>query len=110
MELLIAAMVPALKARALVTRGDVVGLYETAWGSQSNIVANDGVAFVEWPGMTLHMQLEATRFQAGDLPASGSRAGLLHVVLGDQAADVPLVTNGAPSGPSLMWRLFRINL
>jgi len=108
-EALIGAMEPAIKARALVTPGDVVGLYQSAWGSQSNIVATEGVAFVEWPGMILHMQLKATKVAAGDLPLSGTPAGTLHVVLGDQTADVPLVTNGTLSGPNLMWRLFRIN-
>lgn len=108
-EALIGAMEPALKARALVTPGDVVGLYQSAWGSQSSIVATEGVAFVEWPGMILHMQLNPAKVPAGDLPLSGTPAGTLHVVLGDQTADVPLVTSGSLSGPSLMWRLFRIN-
>ena len=108
-EALIGAMEPALKARALVTRGDVVGLYQTAWGTQTNILATQGVVFVEWPGMTLHMQLAAPRFQAAELPAGGTPAGTLHVALGDQTADVPLVTNDSLPGPSLIWRLFRIN-
>jgi D-alanyl-D-alanine carboxypeptidase (penicillin-binding protein 5/6) len=108
-EALIGAMEPALKARALVTPGDVVGLYQSAWGSQSSIVATQGVTFVEWPGMVLRMQLNAAKVPAGDLPLSGTPAGTLHVALGDQMADVPLVTNGTVSGPSLMWRLFRIN-
>jgi hypothetical protein len=59
--------------------------------------------------MILHMQLNPAKVPAGDLPLSGTPAGTLHVVLGDQTADVPLVTNGSLSGPSLMWRLFRIN-
>lgn len=108
-EALIGAMEPALKARALVTPGDVVGLYQSAWGSQSSVVATQGVTFVEWPGMVLRMQLNAAKVPAGDLPLSGTPAGTLHVALGDQMADVPLVTNGTVSGPSLMWRLFRIN-
>jgi serine-type D-Ala-D-Ala carboxypeptidase (penicillin-binding protein 5/6) len=109
-EALVGAMEPAVKARALVTRGDVVALYETAWGTQTNVIATQSLAFVEWPGMTLHMQINATRFQADNLPADGTPAGTLHVVLGDQAADVPLVTNGSVPEPNVIWRLFRVNL
>jgi serine-type D-Ala-D-Ala carboxypeptidase (penicillin-binding protein 5/6) len=108
-EALIGAMQPALKARALVTTGDVVGEYDAAWGSRSNLVATKGVTFVEWPGTILHMHLDATNLASGDLPASGTSAGTLHVTLGDQKADVPLVTGGSLSSPSLTWRLFRIH-
>jgi serine-type D-Ala-D-Ala carboxypeptidase (penicillin-binding protein 5/6) len=108
-EALIGAMQPALKARALVSPDDVVGEYDTAWGSHSNLVATKGVTFVEWPGTILHMRIEAIHVPSGDLPATGSPAGSLHVTLGDQSADVPLITAGSLSSPSLTWRLFRIH-
>jgi hypothetical protein len=45
----------------------------------------------------------------GPVPTATS-AGKLHVVLGDQQVDVPLVTAGALNPPGIGWRLLRISL
>jgi hypothetical protein len=45
----------------------------------------------------------------GPMP-SGTPAGKLHVVLGDQQVDVALITAGTLDPPGTVWRLLRINL
>jgi D-alanyl-D-alanine carboxypeptidase (penicillin-binding protein 5/6) len=107
---LIATMRDAVRVRQVVTRNGVVGAYRTAWGSSSNLVATDDVLLVEWPGMNLRQQIESKALTIdGPLPA-GASAGKLHVVLGDQQVDVPLVTAGSLDPPGFLWRLLRINL
>lgn len=107
---LIATMRDAVRVRQVVTRNGVVGAYKTAWGSSSNLVATVDVLLVEWPGMNLQQQIEAKSLTIdGPVPA-GAAAGELHVVLGDQQIDVPLVTTAPLDPPGFIWRLLRINL
>jgi hypothetical protein len=43
------------------------------------------------------------------LVPTGTPAGKLHLVLGDQQGDVPLATAAALDPPDLVWRLSRID-
>jgi D-alanyl-D-alanine carboxypeptidase (penicillin-binding protein 5/6) len=109
-EALIRTMTAALRFRPIVNRNDAVGAYATAWGSRSDLLATQDVTLVEWPGMILQERLDAkTLVVDGPLPG-GLPYGTLHVALGDQQADVPLVTGSSLDPPGLMWRLLRINL
>ena len=109
-EALIGAMQAALSVRKVIAQNGVVGTYKTDWGSHSDLVATEDVTLVEWPGMILRQRLDApTPAVDGPVP-SGTSAGKLHLVLGDQQVDVPLVTAGALDPPGIMWRLLRINL
>jgi serine-type D-Ala-D-Ala carboxypeptidase (penicillin-binding protein 5/6) len=109
-EALIAAMKAALSVRKVIAQNDVVGTYKTEWGSHSDLVATQDVILVEWPGMILRQRLDVQAPAVdGPLP-SGMPAGKLHVVLGDQQVDAPLVTAGALDPPGIVWRLLRINL
>lgn len=109
-EALIAAMLAALSVRKVVAQNGVVGTYKTDWGSHSDLVATQDVIVVEWPGMILRQRLDAPT-PAVDVPVpSGTSAGKLHVVLGDQQVDVGLVTSGVLDPPGITWRLLRINL
>jgi serine-type D-Ala-D-Ala carboxypeptidase (penicillin-binding protein 5/6) len=102
-------MESALKMRAIVARNDVVGAYDAEWGSHADVVATADLAFVEWPGMILRWRLEPKPLAVDGFVPSGTPAGKLHLVLGDQQADVPLATSGSLDPPSLFWRLSRIN-
>lgn len=108
-EALIGSMSPALKMRPLVARGDVVGAYNTAWGSHSDLVATQSLTFVEWPGMTLHVRLDSRSVTVDGPVPSGVSAGTLHLTLGDQQGDVPLVTASTLDPPNLAWRISRID-
>jgi hypothetical protein len=103
-------MKAALSVRKVIAQNDVVGAYKTEWGSHSDLVATQDVILVEWPGMVLRQRLDV-RTPTVDSPlASGTSAGKLHLVLGDQQVDVPLVTAGALNPPGIVWRMLRINL
>ncbi len=96
--------------RQVIAVYDVVGAYQTAWGGNSVLEATKGVMLVEWPGMILHQRLDAKTVAVDGPVPSGMSGGTLHVALGDQLVDVPLVTEGSLDPPGTAWRLFRINL
>ena len=109
-EALLAVMKGALTVHQVIKRNDVVGIYETPWGSRSDLVATDDVALVEWPGMILRQRLDAPTLPI-DRPVAGrTPAGNVHLVLGDQQADVHLITTATLDPPGFSWRLLRINL
>lgn len=109
-EALIGAMQAALRVRKVIAQNDVVGTYKTEWGSHSDLVATQDVILVEWPGMILRERLDVQTPAVDGPVASGTSAGRLHVVLGDQQADVALITAGTLDPPGTVWRLLRINL
>jgi D-alanyl-D-alanine carboxypeptidase (penicillin-binding protein 5/6) len=109
-EALIATMQGALRVRRIVARNDVVGSYDTSWGSHSNLVATTDATVVEWPGMTVRQRLDAKTLVIDGPTAGGTSAGTVHVVVGDQQVDVPVVTAGSLAPPGVAWRLLRINL
>ncbi|TMB86105.1 MAG: D-alanyl-D-alanine carboxypeptidase [Chloroflexi bacterium] len=107
---LIGAMQAALSVRQVIARKAVVGAYETAWGSRSDLLATVDVTLVEWPGMILRERLNAPTLPTDESVARGTPAGNLHIILGDQQVDVPLVTASSLDPPGIVWRLSRINL
>jgi D-alanyl-D-alanine carboxypeptidase (penicillin-binding protein 5/6) len=108
-EALIRTMQANLKMRPIVARNDVVGSYETPWGSRADLVATADLTMVEWPGMILHERLDTKTLLVDGPVAGGTPAGTLHVVVGDQQGDVPLVTSGSLDPPGFTWRVARIN-
>jgi D-alanyl-D-alanine carboxypeptidase (penicillin-binding protein 5/6) len=109
-EALIGAMQAGLTVRQVIKRNEVVGTYVTAWGSRSDLLATVDVTLVEWPGMILKERLDASTLVVDRPVAGGLPAGQLHVSLGDQQSDVPLVTGSSLDPPGLPWRLLRISL
>jgi serine-type D-Ala-D-Ala carboxypeptidase (penicillin-binding protein 5/6) len=106
---LISSMRDAVRVRALISVYDVVGAYESPWGGNFVLEATTGATLVEWPGMILRQHLEAKTLVIDGTVPSGMSAGKLHLALGDQQVDIPLVTEGTLDPPGLAWRLFRIN-
>jgi D-alanyl-D-alanine carboxypeptidase (penicillin-binding protein 5/6) len=107
---LIGAMQNALSVHKVIAQNDVVGTYKTEWGSHSDLVATQDVILVEWPGMILRQHLDVQTPAVEEPVPSGTPAGRLHIVLGDQQVDTPLVTAGALDPPGILWRFLRINL
>jgi D-alanyl-D-alanine carboxypeptidase (penicillin-binding protein 5/6) len=106
---LIRTMQSALRVRRVIARNDVVGAYETRWGSHATLVAAADVTLVEWPGMILQESLDARALVIDRPIARGTPEGKLHIVLGDQQVDVPLVTASSLDPPGITWRWLRIN-
>jgi len=106
---LIGTMKAALKVRRVITANEVLGRYDTAWGGHSDLVAINNVTLVLWPGMIIRQRLDA-QMPVVDRPlARGTPAGKLNIVMGDQHADVPLITADPLDPPGTSWRLTRIN-
>jgi len=109
-EALVAAMKNATTVHQVVSRNDVVGAYSTAWGSDADLVATTDVTVVEWPGTIMRQRIDAPTLVVDGPVARTTPSGKLHVVLGDQQIDVPLVTGEALDPPGFGWRLLRVNL
>ena len=73
-------------------------------------MATTDATLVEWPGMILRQRLDAPSLVIDGPVEGGTAAGNLHIVLGDQQIDVPLVTAGSLDPPGMTWRLLRTNL
>jgi len=109
-QALISTMRDAVRVRQVVGVYDVVGAYESPWGGSSVLEATTEATLVEWPGMILRQHLDAKTLVVDGPVSGGVSEGKLHLVLGDQQLDLPLVTEGTLDPPGLAWRLFRIKL
>lgn len=106
---LIGAATPGLHVRKILTQNQTVATYVTAWGDQSDLVSSVDVAVVEWPGMVLRQRLEARPITVDHPIDERTPEGTLHVVLGDYALDVPLVTGSPLYPPGRFWRVTRFS-
>jgi D-alanyl-D-alanine carboxypeptidase (penicillin-binding protein 5/6) len=106
---LIAAMASSLHVRRVIARNQAVARYSTPWGGQADLLSTADVDLVEWPGMILRQSLKATSLVVDQPVPPSTREGSLHVVLGDYAFDVQLVTGSPLYPPGRLWRLTRVN-
>jgi D-alanyl-D-alanine carboxypeptidase (penicillin-binding protein 5/6) len=105
---LIATMKSGLRVGRVVTKNEVIGRYDPAWGGGADIISTEDVELIGWPGMALRRTLFArTLVIQKDLPP-GTRAGTLQIVLGDYKVDVTVVTAAPLFPPTRFWRLTRI--
>jgi serine-type D-Ala-D-Ala carboxypeptidase (penicillin-binding protein 5/6) len=105
---LIASMLPVLHVRRVLSLNQSVGAYGAPWGSQTELLSTVDVDLVEWPGMVLRQRLDAPGIVIDKALPAGTAEGSEHIVLGDYALDVPLVTAGALYPPGRAWRLTRL--
>lgn len=106
---LIGAMSSALHVRRVISRNQSVATYTTPWGAQSDLVSPVDVDLAEWPGMVVRQRLDARSIVVDRPVASSTPEGTLHIVLGDYALDVPLVTADPIYPPGRFWRLTRVS-
>jgi D-alanyl-D-alanine carboxypeptidase (penicillin-binding protein 5/6) len=106
---LIASMRSNLHIRRIMAKNQAVATYATPWGGQSDLLSTVDVDLVEWPGMIVRQRLDAPALVVDQPIAPGTREGSEHVVLGDYALDVELVTASPLYPPGRAWRLTRIN-
>lgn len=105
---LIASMLPVLHVRRVVSLNQSVGAYGAPWGSQTELLSTVDVDLVEWPGIVLRQRLDAPIIVIDKVVPAGTAEGSEHIVLGDYAVDLPLVTAGALYPPGRAWRLTRL--
>ncbi|HXC78183.1 MAG TPA: hypothetical protein VNU19_14155 [Candidatus Acidoferrum sp.] len=108
-ESLLASMRSNLHVRRIIAKNQAVATYAAPWGGESDLVSTVDVDLVEWPGMILRQRLDAPAIVVEQPLAPGTDEGVEHVVLGDYALDVGLVTASPLYPPGRAWRLTRIN-
>jgi D-alanyl-D-alanine carboxypeptidase (penicillin-binding protein 5/6) len=102
---LLQGLVPALHARAVVRRDDIIARYRTPWDEAGTIVASQSVTWVLLDGTSVSRQVKLD-----DLPPTlltRTRVGTLFLVAGSRQAEVPLVMASSINGPDVGWRLTR---
>jgi len=102
---LIKAARPLLTIKHVVNRDQTMGVYQAPWGSRSDIVAQQGLDVVTWPGVTVRTQFEARPVTA-PLQA-GTRVGTFSVKAGDQLLSTELATARDIAKPTTRYRLTR---
>src|SRR5581483_7930350 len=105
---LVRAMAPALSVKQILARNQAVGSYTTAWGDRSDLLSTIDVLVVQWPGMVMRDRLDAPVLNIAKPINPGADGGKLHVVLGDYALDVPLVTASGLYPAGRLWRVTRL--
>ncbi|MGH7764992.1 MAG: hypothetical protein ACREOM_11335, partial [Candidatus Dormibacteraceae bacterium] len=83
--------------------------YSTPWRAQTDLVSTVDVDLVEWPGTVLRQRLEASPIIVDQPLPAATKEGTEHMVLGDYALDVPLVTADPLYPPGRLWRLTRLS-
>lgn len=109
-ERLIAAMSPAMHVQRVLERNQTIGVYNTAWGEQADIVSLFDVDLVEWPGMVLRQSLDVKPLSVDKPLPSSTRVGSAHLTLGDYSVDVGVATGNPLYPPGRLWRLTRITI
>jgi serine-type D-Ala-D-Ala carboxypeptidase (penicillin-binding protein 5/6) len=106
---LIASMASILHVRRVIARNEAVARYSTPWGGQADLLSTVDVDLVEWPGMILRQRIDAPALVINQPVPATTHEGSVHVVLGDYALEVQLVTGSPLYPPGRLWRLTRIN-
>ncbi|HKC18525.1 MAG TPA: D-alanyl-D-alanine carboxypeptidase [Candidatus Dormibacteraeota bacterium] len=109
-ENLITAMSSALHVQRILERNETVGTYSTAWGEQTDVVSLFDVDVVQWPGMVLRENLDATPLAVDKPLPSNTKAGVEHVTLGDYNFDVSVATANPLFPPGRFWRVTRLTI
>ncbi|WP_368496127.1 D-alanyl-D-alanine carboxypeptidase family protein [Herbiconiux sp. A18JL235] len=91
----------------VVSAGDVVGSYTTAWGSEADVVATDDVDATVWSGVEVTSSTAVENRESG---AAGTEVGTARFDLSGVSLDgpeftVPVALAGELEGPDLGWRL-----
>jgi hypothetical protein len=102
---LIQAVRPLLTVKHVVLPRQAVGTYQAPWGSRTDILAQQGIDVLSWPGQPVRTHFEARPVRA---PLPGSTVvGSFSVKAGEQVLQVPLVSAGPLAKPTTRYRLTR---
>jgi len=107
-ENLISAVSSGLHVKRELEKHQTVAIYNTAWGEQSDVVTLFDVDLVEWPGMVLRKRLDAPPLSVDRPLPPLTKAGSMHLTLGDYDLDVGLATFDQLYPPGRFWRLTRV--
>jgi D-alanyl-D-alanine carboxypeptidase (penicillin-binding protein 5/6) len=94
-----------LEYRLVLSNRQPVATVSTDWGDDVNLVLNEDVELLTWPGVTMETSVEVEDISPGK--SAGEQVGWVNVILGEQARRLPLVLAEDLDGPGLFWRLTR---
>lgn len=86
----------------VVTDGQVIGEYTTAWGESAQMVVKGDASIFTWSDTPITAELETIPLTTG---AKGDEVGTLTFTAGPQTVSVPVVLDGSISPPDQWWRL-----
>ena len=91
-----------LVSKKVISKGEVVGKYETNWGEEVNVVAQEDISVIGWSDETPSVKVSLEQISSPE--SAGSRVGSISI--NDQTAPVTLEFDLA--GPNFIWRLFHV--
>jgi serine-type D-Ala-D-Ala carboxypeptidase (penicillin-binding protein 5/6) len=94
-----------LQVTRVVPAGQPIGSVTTAWGEHVELVVDEDVLMLNWPGMTLESVIELEDISPSK--SRGDQVGWLNVRVGEQERRVALRIADDLDGAGLMWRLLR---
>ncbi|MEA2640322.1 MAG: hypothetical protein QOF51_1716, partial [Chloroflexota bacterium] len=102
----LATTTPAgLAPRSALLADQVVGSYDAPWGAHVEVIPQQAVDLVGWPGSTVQLEVQLDPLRA---PATaGTRVGRVTLRAGAQTQMVDLVTTAPLNPPDERWRLLR---
>jgi D-alanyl-D-alanine carboxypeptidase (penicillin-binding protein 5/6) len=86
----------------LVTKGQDLGTYTTAWNDDAHIVAGATASVLTWSDTPITSTMVTKMITTG---ADGSKIGTVTFVAGKSTVTVPLVLKGSIAAPDAWWRL-----
>jgi D-alanyl-D-alanine carboxypeptidase len=95
-----------LQVSRVISQGQAFASIETEWGENVDVVVNEDIQALVWPGMTMETNVELEDISPGK--RAGDQVGWLNVAVGEQAQRVPLVLAEDLPEASLIWRLTRL--
>ena len=88
-----------------IPAGQPVGQADPAWGEEVDIIVNEDVMMLIWPGMTMQTTVEIEGVPPDG--KAGDQVGWLNVKIGEQEARVPLTLARDIDGAGIAWKLTR---
>ena len=86
----------------VVTDGQVIGEYTTAWGDSAQMVVTGDASIFTWSDTPITADLETTSLTTGK---TGDTVGMLTFTAGPRTQIVPVFLDGSISPPDQWWRL-----
>ena len=101
----LASLDGALEVKSVLAKGQPIASVDTAWGKPVDLIVNEDVRLLVWPGFVMTTAVELDDFSAPK--HAGDQVGWVNVVVGEQARRLPLVLARDMEGAGLLWRLTR---
>ncbi|MEU1486008.1 D-alanyl-D-alanine carboxypeptidase [Streptomyces sp. NPDC005752] len=97
-----------LESRAVVKKGQVVGVVDDGFGHTTDVVVAEDVKAVGWPGLTVKLELTDDGKTIPNTAPAGTRVGTMTVGEGASQVEVAVTLSGALAEPSFGDKLTRI--